>query len=246
MKRTLFAGISAAALAMVVSGSAWAFTERNAAFVPENILEQHQIVAESCEQPRGFRRIELKGGTKFAREGEVFAFEPREIRVEPCEEVEIVLENTDTVRHAFMLPGLNPMFTLEFTGRGVKSLRFVTPDEDVTLEFHCHVPTHEQLGMLGKLIVGKGGMKEPVPSIDEAVAAKRLFEGVGVIVAVELRKSRIILTHEEIKGFMAPMVEMSFMVTSATLLKGIEPGDKVRFTIDADKRAIVDVVPLDR
>ncbi len=36
------------------------------------------------------------------------------------------------------------------------------------------------------------------------------------------------------------------MVTPATLLKGIEPGVKVRFTIDADKRAIVDVVPLDR
>ena len=106
-------------------------------------MEQHRIVATSCEQPRGFRRINMKGGTKFAREGEVFAFEPRLIRAERCEEVEIVLENTDAVRHALMLPGLNPIFTLEFTGRGVKSLRFVTPDEDVTLEFHCHVATHE-------------------------------------------------------------------------------------------------------
>ena len=73
--------------------------------------------------------------------------------------MEIVLENTDAVRHALMLPGLNPMFTFEFTGRGVKSLRFVTPDEDVTLEFHCHVPTHEQLGMHGRLIVGLGGSR---------------------------------------------------------------------------------------
>jgi len=39
---------------------------------------------------------------------------------------------------------------------------------------------------------------------------------------------------------------MSFVVTPATLLKGIQPGDKVRFIIDADKRAIVDVVPLER
>ncbi len=60
------------------------------------------------------------------------------------------------------------------------------------------------------------------------------------------RKNRLVFSHGEIKGFMAAMVEMSFLVTSATLLKGIEPGDKVRFTIDADKRAIVDVVPLDR
>ncbi len=112
MKGTLFAGISAAALAMAVSGSAWAFTEIEAAVVPEDLLEQHRIVATSCEQPRGFRRIEMKGGTKFAREGEAFAFAPREIRAERCEEVEIILENTDAVRHALMLPGLNPMFTL--------------------------------------------------------------------------------------------------------------------------------------
>ncbi len=244
MKRRFLVAISAVALAMAASGSARAFTELEAAFVPEDPLEQHRIVARSCEQPRGFRRIEMKGGTKFAREGEVFAFEPREIRAGRCEEVEIVLENTDAVRHALMLPGLNPMFTLEFTGRGVKSLRFVTPDEDVTLEFHCHVPTHEQLGMLGELIVGKGG-KPPAREVPSPGTA-RLFEGLGSVVAVERRENRLVLSHGEIKGFMAAMAEMSFMVTPATLLKGIEPGDKVRFTIDADKRAIVDVVPLDR
>ena len=244
MKRPFFVGVSAIALLMAASGSARAFTEINTAFVPEDPLEEHRIVATSCEQPRGFRRIEMKGGTRFARDGEVFAFEPRVIRAERCEEVEIVLENTDAVRHALMLPGLNPMFVLEFTGRGVKSLRFVTPDEDVTLEFHCHVPTHEQLGMLGELIVGKGG-EPPAPEAPPPGTA-RLFEGIGVVIAIDPRKNRLVLTHGEIKGFMAAMVEMSFMVTNATLLKGLDPGDKVRFTIDADKRAIVDVVPLDR
>jgi Cu/Ag efflux protein CusF/uncharacterized cupredoxin-like copper-binding protein len=244
MKGMILVGISAVALFMAASGSARAFTEINTAFVPEDPLEQHRIVAVSCEQPRSFRRIEMKGGTKFAREGEVFAFEPRVIRAERCEEVEIVLENTDAVRHALMLPRLNPMFTLEFTGRGIKSLRFVTPDDDVTLEFHCHVPTHEQFGMLGKLIVGKGG--EPPAREVPSSGPARLFEGIGVVVAVQPRKNRLVLTHGEIKDFMAAMVEMSFMVISAALLKGIEPGNKVRFTIDADKRAIVDVVPLDR
>ena len=133
MKNTLLAGISAVGVAVAASGSAWAFTEVEAAFVPEDPLAKHRVVATSCEQPRSFRRIEMKGGTKFTRTGEVFAFEPRVIRAKRCEEVEIVLENTDAVRHALMLPGLNPMFVLEFTGRGVKSLRFVTPDEDVTL-----------------------------------------------------------------------------------------------------------------
>ncbi|MEE9534303.1 MAG: multicopper oxidase domain-containing protein, partial [Acidimicrobiia bacterium] len=58
----------------------------------KSALEGHQMVAKSCGKPRGFRRIRIKGGTRFAREGEVFAFDTRVIRAEPCEEIEIVLE----------------------------------------------------------------------------------------------------------------------------------------------------------
>ncbi len=53
----------------------------------------------------------------------------------------------------------------------------------------------------------------------------------------------MVVDHEEIKDFMAPMV-MSYQVTSAKLLQGLKTGDKIRFTIDADKRAIVNIVPL--
>ncbi len=204
-------------------------------------MGQHRIVATSCKEPRGFRRINMKGGTKFAQPGEVFAFEPRIIRAKRCEEVEIVLENTDSVRHAFMLPGLNPMFMLEFTGPGTRRLRFVTPDVDVTLEFHCHVPTHEELGMEGALIVGDGGT--PAPHAAVAKQTKNRYEGIGVVVATSLRESRLVVDHEEIKDFMAAMV-MSYVVTPATLLRGLAKGDRIRFTIDADKRAIVGIVPV--
>ena len=213
---------------------------RRAAERPNDILEGHQIVANSCVEPRGFRRIEIKGGTRFAVEGEVFAFEPRVIRAEPCEEVEIVLENTDQVRHALMLPGLNPMFTLEFRGPGVQVARFITPDQDITLEFHCHVESHEEMGMHGTLVVGRGG----APEIEAAAADKQLFEGIGLLIEVRARDSRVIIDHEEIENFMAAMV-MSYMVVPATLLQGLEAGNQVRFTIDADKRAIVDIVRLD-
>ncbi len=242
MKNTWLAGISTVALAFAVSGVARATTEIEAAFVPEDPLAAHEIVANSCDQPRGFRRIEMQGGRKFARAGEVFAFEPRIIRAERCEEVEIVFENTDAVRHALMLPGLNPMFMLEFTGPGVRSLRFVTPDEDVTLKFHCHVPTHEQFGMLGQLIVGKGG--EPPAREAPPPGTARLFEGVGVIVAVEPRASRVVLDHEAIPDFMAAMV-MSYVVTPVELLSGLEAGQKVRFTIDAKIRKVVAVEPIE-
>ncbi len=241
MKGTLLVGISAVIPAIALSSAAWGSSEINAALIPEDPMEQHQIVAASCERPRGFRRIKMKGGTKFAREGEVFAFEPREIRAERCEEVEIVLENADAVRHALMLPGLSPMFTLEFTGRGTRAARFVTPDQDITLEFHCHVETHEKMGMHGTLVVGKGG--EPPMHEAPAPEAKRLYEGVGVIIAVLPRMGRVVVDHEEIKDFMAAM-EMSYMASPATLLQGVTQGDKVRFTIDADKRAIVGIVPV--
>jgi len=48
------------------------------------------------------------------------------------------------------------MFNLEFRGPGKRTARFVTPDEDVTLEFRCNVPTHEDLGMKGVFIIGRG------------------------------------------------------------------------------------------
>ena len=242
MGKPLIAGISVGALIMAVSGAAWAGTGTGPAAASGDAMEGHRMIATSCKHPRTFRRIRMKGGRKFARPGEVFAFEPRVVRVRRCEEVEIVLENTDAVRHALMLPGLNPMFMLEFTGPRTRNLRFVTPDEDITLKFHCHVETHEKMGMHGVLIVGEGGEKT-VAHPAQVVAATRLHEGVGVVVAVETRNSRVVLDHEEIKDFMAPMV-MSYMVTPATLLRGLAKGDKVRFTIDADKRAIVAIVPV--
>ena len=46
-------------------------------------------------------------------------------------------------------------------------------------------------------------------------AARDRYEGVGTVVTVELRKSRVVLEHEEIKDFMAAMV-MSYQVTPPT------------------------------
>ncbi|MCZ6607533.1 MAG: copper-binding protein [Alphaproteobacteria bacterium] len=74
-------------------------------------------------------------------------------------------------------------------------------------------------------------------------AARDRYETIGTVVSVDPEKSRIVLDHGEIKDFMAPMV-MSYVVTPATLLRGLAKGDKVRFTIDTDKRTIVGIVPV--
>lgn len=61
--------------------------------------------------------------------------------------------------------------------------------------------------------------------------------------AVEPGKSRLVVARGEIKDFMAAY-EMSYSITSANLLQGLNPGDKIRFAIDVEKRAIVDIKPL--
>ena len=95
------------------------------------------------------------------------------------------------------------------------------------------------MGMEGVFIVGKGG----APEVHEKVATKNLHEGLGVLIAVQPRKSRIVVDHEEIKDFMAPMV-MGYLVKPDTLLQGLKKGDKIRFTIDADQRVIVNITPV--
>ncbi len=69
-------------------------------------------------------------------------------------------------------------------------------------------------------------------------------EGVGTVVKVRNNKKRIVLDHVEIKGFMAAM-EMSYKVDSAALLDGLEPGEKVVFTIDIEEKTIVAIRPHD-
>jgi Cu/Ag efflux protein CusF len=206
--------------------------------------ERHRTVATSCQdRPRGFRRIRVKAGRQYGRAGEVFAFEPRELHAERCEEVEIVLENNDEIRHDFMIPGLDPIFAINFVGPDTESARFVTPDEDVTLFFHCHVPTHEKVGMTGVLVVGKGGAPKQLAQVS-APAAKTV-SGIGVVIAAVPRAGRLIVNHEEIKNFMGAM-EMAYPVTPPALLNGLNPGDKINFRVDTASSTITAIEVIER
>jgi FtsP/CotA-like multicopper oxidase with cupredoxin domain len=196
-------------------------------------IERHRPLANACPgRPRSTRRIVVKAGRQFARSGEVFAFEPRELHVGRCEDVEIVLENTDEIRHDLMIPGLNPIFVLNVVGPKVESARFVTPDEDVTLLLHCHIAAHDKVGMLGRLVVGNGG--EPKASLQTAAPPNgpAPLQALGVVIATAPRVGRVIVNHEEIRGFMAAM-EMSFPVSTPSLLGTVKAGDRIRFTVDA-------------
>jgi Cu/Ag efflux protein CusF len=67
--------------------------------------------------------------------------------------------------------------------------------------------------------------------------------GEGKIVALVPESEEIVVDHEEIKDFMDAMT-MGYKVTARSLLKGVKPGDKVRFTIDTEKRAITKIEKL--
>ena len=63
-------------------------------------------------------------------------------------------------------------------------------------------------------------------------------EGAGVVVDVNVEKSRIKINHEKIEGYMEPMT-MWFPVKEAKLLEGLRPNDRVTFTVVEEEAADV-------
>jgi len=69
--------------------------------------------------------------------------------------------------------------------------------------------------------------------------------GEGKVIAVVPVSSEIVVTHGEIKGFMDAMT-MGYPIEPPSLLEGVQAGDTVRFTIDTQQKAIVQIEKLQR
>ena len=82
----------------------------------------------------------------------------------------------------------------------------------------------------------------PSPRPAEQAASQRVV-GEGEVVATVPNASQIVVEHGEIKGFMEAMT-MGYRVDPPSLLAGLEEGDKIRFTIDVQRRAIVEIEKL--
>ena len=74
-------------------------------------------------------------------------------------------------------------------------------------------------------------------------AAAKTVVGEGEVVATTPASSQIVVDHGEIKGFMDAMT-MGYRIDPPSLLATVTPGDKIRFTIDVDRRAIVHIEKL--
>jgi Cu/Ag efflux protein CusF len=73
--------------------------------------------------------------------------------------------------------------------------------------------------------------------------SSQIVVGEGEVVSKAPRSGQIVVDHEEIKGFMAPMT-MGYRVDPPSLLDAVKEGDRVRFTIDVQRRAIVELEKL--
>lgn len=67
--------------------------------------------------------------------------------------------------------------------------------------------------------------------------------GEGKVLAVVPETQEIIVEHGDIKGFMEAMT-MGFKTNPRSLLKTVKEGDRIRFTIDTDKRVITKIEKL--
>ncbi len=65
---------------------------------------------------------------------------------------------------------------------------------------------------------------------EEPKAQAKTYQGVGVVTAIDQENGAITIDHEEIPGFMGAMT-MRFPVKDKAILQGIQPNDKISFTI---------------
>jgi Cu/Ag efflux protein CusF len=64
--------------------------------------------------------------------------------------------------------------------------------------------------------------------------------GEGRVIAVVPSSNQIVLDHKTITGFMDAMT-MGYQVSPPALLEGVQAGDAVRFTIDMQHKAIINI-----
>lgn len=75
------------------------------------------------------------------------------------------------------------------------------------------------------------------------LAMPKSVTGEGKVITVVPNSDSLVVEHGGIQGFMEAMT-MGYKVDPPSLLKGLKPGDKIRFTLDIEKRAIVKIMKL--
>lgn len=192
-----------------------------------------------------------------------WGFQPGMLTVKPGEVVRLAVRQAGYIPHEFMImtdAGMNAInYRLEradwslLEHEAILEKPIVLPGDrfDVVLKvekpgmwmFMCMLPYHMQLGMMGMLMTPGADMGAMDGGGKPAAAGP--FEGTGTVVAVVPESREIVLDHGAVEGLMGAMT-MGYPVASEDLLKGLNPGDKVRFKIDPAGPKIVAVERISR
>lgn len=104
----------------------------------------------------------------------------------------------------------------------------------------AHAPSDRHVARPAPEAAGRAPERSSQPA-RPAPAARVVGE--GEVVTTVPAASQIVLDHEAIAGFMEAMT-MGYRVDPPSLLTGLREGDRVRFTIDVERRAIVAIEKL--
>jgi Cu/Ag efflux protein CusF len=85
--------------------------------------------------------------------------------------------------------------------------------------------------------MAQGGKEDMHPSTQES---QQTVVGEGQVIAVVPSSHQVVVDHQEIKGFMDAMT-MGYRVNPPSVLEGLNAGDKIRFTLDTQQKAIVKI-----
>ena len=116
-----------------------------------------------CTEISNDIEVRIRAGRKFAVEpGQVFAMDLPVISVLGCSRLNVIFENTDAIRHQWMVHGLpkylyqGGMFHIESNANKTVRGTFIVPPEDKSYLIHCDMTQHMEKGMRGMLVVGVG------------------------------------------------------------------------------------------
>ncbi len=136
--------------------------------------ENKNQLPKGCEKVSEDIQIKVKAGTRFAKAfpGTVFGYDQHQWQAKPCSRITVEFENTDEIRHQWMVHGLprylypDGMFHIEVNGKFSKTGTFIVPATPFTYLVHCDIAQHTEKGMKAQLVVGSGTKDKPVlPSI---------------------------------------------------------------------------------
>lgn len=190
-----------------------------------------------------------------------WGYEPNHVMVAPGDVIHLRVRHAGKSPHEFMLMTGPAMTALDYRleradwnlmeHEAIFEKPILLPGDtfEVIMKVHkagawmymCMFPYHMQLGMMGMIMtpgVSMAGMGHAGHAMPAPTAA--IFEGKGSVVAVVPEGKQIVLDHEAIEGFMAAMT-MGYAVASDDLLQGLNPGDTVKFKIDAARQQIIAV-----